>query len=111
MNPDGGVPFLAEKDVWISALAGRTLSELAPARGPVPRIGEFVADRQLPDGGWGFCRDTAQQAEAEDPAFAARLRKTWQHANPERGSVVNRIAGKASGKVVQARDMNGDVTF
>jgi hypothetical protein len=52
-----------------------------------------------------------EQAEAEDPAFAARLRKTWQHANPERGSVVNRIAGKASGKVVQARDMNGDVTF
>jgi hypothetical protein len=75
MNPDGGVPFLAEKDVWISALAGRTLSELAPARGPVPRIGEFVADRQLPDGGWGFCRDTAQQAEAEDPAFAAKPRK------------------------------------
>jgi hypothetical protein len=26
MNPDGGVPFLAEKDVWISALAGRALS-------------------------------------------------------------------------------------
>jgi hypothetical protein len=52
-----------------------------------------------------------EQAVVEDPVFAADLRQMWQHANPGRGSVVNQIAGNVSGKVVQARDINGNVTF
>jgi len=49
---------------------------------------------------------------AEDPRFAAELRERWnsvQHA--ETGGVINEISGNVSGKVVQARDITGNITF
>jgi hypothetical protein len=50
-------------------------------------------------------------AEAEDPAFGAALRHTWQQVNVSRGGVVNQVTGNVSGKVVQARDIDGDINF
>lgn len=55
------------------------------------------------------------RAESSDPEFSAELRAIWrevsveQHA--ERGGVVNQISGNVSGTVVQARDIQGGVTF
>ncbi len=54
-------------------------------------------------------------AEAEDAEFAEALRTEWrtvqvdQHA--ERGGVTNSVTGNVSGKVVQARDIHGNVSF
>lgn len=54
-------------------------------------------------------------AEAEDAGFAEALRTEWgtvqvdQHA--EQGGVTNSVTGNVSGKVVQARDINGNVSF
>jgi hypothetical protein len=50
-------------------------------------------------------------AEAEDPAFSAELRHTWQEVNATRGGVVNQILGNVSGKVVQARDIQGGISL
>ena len=50
-------------------------------------------------------------AEAEDPAFATELRNTWQQVAAREGGVVNQISGNVSGKVVQARDIEGGVSF
>lgn len=50
-------------------------------------------------------------AEVEDPAFGAALRRTWQQVSASRGGVVNQITGNVSGKVVQARDIEGDISF
>ncbi|HEX5401009.1 MAG TPA: hypothetical protein VFX16_01760 [Pseudonocardiaceae bacterium] len=53
------------------------------------------------------------QVEAEDPEFAGQLRATWaavsQHA--EGDGVTNQISGPVSGRVVQARDITGDINF
>lgn len=49
--------------------------------------------------------------EAEDPQFAAELRATWQQVQADRGGVVNQITGNVTGKVVQARDIEGGVSF
>lgn len=49
--------------------------------------------------------------EADDPTFRAELRQTWQQINVEEGGVVNQITGDVSGKVVQARDIKGNITF
>jgi len=49
--------------------------------------------------------------EAQDPAFGVELRNTWQLVNAESGGVVNQITGNVSGKVVQARDIEGGVSF
>lgn len=50
-------------------------------------------------------------AEAEEPVFGIELRQTWQQVNADRGAVVNQITGNVSGRVVQARDIHGDITF
>lgn len=53
--------------------------------------------------------------EAADPEFKAALRAEWakvgveQHA--DHGAVTNQVTGDVSGKVVQARDIHGDITF
>jgi hypothetical protein len=49
--------------------------------------------------------------EAEDPAFGEELRRTWQHVSASRGGVVNQVTGNVSGKVVQARDIKGGISF
>ena len=50
-------------------------------------------------------------AEVDDPAFGVELRHTWQQVSASRGGVVNQITGNVSGKVVQARDIEGDISF
>ncbi|MQA08570.1 MAG: hypothetical protein GEU98_08445 [Pseudonocardiaceae bacterium] len=54
-----------------------------------------------------------ESAEHEDPEFAGALRaewqQVWQHA--ESGGVTNQISGSVDGKVVQARDIHGDISF
>lgn len=50
-------------------------------------------------------------AAAEDPAFGADLRHTWQRVAADHGSVINQASGTVSGKVVQARDVNGGISF
>lgn len=51
------------------------------------------------------------EAEAEDPTFAAELRHVWQQVHATEGGVVNQIGGNVTGKVVQARDIEGDISF
>ena len=54
-------------------------------------------------------------AEATDPRFARELREAWgqvsidQHV--DNGGVVNQVTGTVTGKVVQARDIQGGVSF
>ncbi|MEJ2856632.1 MULTISPECIES: hypothetical protein [unclassified Saccharothrix] len=50
--------------------------------------------------------EVLRRAEAEDPAFAARLRR--EH---ERGRVTNRVTGRVTGLVVQAEEITGDITL
>jgi hypothetical protein len=52
------------------------------------------------------------RAEAEDPAFSAELRERWRTASVEQhGGVNNQVSGTVSGKVLQARDISGDISF
>ncbi len=49
--------------------------------------------------------------ETEDPAFGVELRQVWQQVNASGDGVVNQITGNVSGKVVQARDIEGGISF
>ncbi|WP_206786265.1 hypothetical protein [Amycolatopsis sp. MtRt-6] len=51
------------------------------------------------------------EAEAADGEFAEALRAEWQQISLDRGSVSNQVTGNVTGKVVQARDIHGDITF
>ncbi|MGW5055686.1 hypothetical protein [Actinokineospora sp. NPDC004072] len=55
------------------------------------------------------------RAEAADPDFATALRAEWNatqiHNVVDNGSVSNQISGRVSGNVVQAKDIQGNITF
>lgn len=54
-------------------------------------------------------QDKLTAARDSDPVFAEQLNREWEQAKT--GGVVNIISGKVSGKVVQARDIHGDISF
>jgi hypothetical protein len=49
--------------------------------------------------------------EAESPEFHDALRAAWSEQHADHGGVNNQITGNVSGKVVQARDIHGDISF
>jgi hypothetical protein len=53
------------------------------------------------------------EVEVEDPEFGTRLRATWAQVaqRADHGGVTNQITGTVTGKVVQARDIHGDISF
>jgi hypothetical protein len=55
-----------------------------------------------------------ERAEAEDPQFATELRQQWNSISVQQadhGSVNNQISGTVTGNVVQARDIQGGISF
>jgi hypothetical protein len=56
-----------------------------------------------------------ERAEQEDAAFGARLRAGWAQFVAEQrvedNRVTNQVTGRVSGKVVQARDIQGGVSM
>jgi putative IMPACT (imprinted ancient) family translation regulator len=55
-----------------------------------------------------------EDAERNDPAFSRELRTEWQASlsqHAETGGVINQVSGELSGKVVQARDVQGNVSL
>lgn len=50
-------------------------------------------------------------AQHEDPGFAGQLRTEWRAVQAGSGSVSQSVSGMVSGNVVQARDIQGGVTF
>src|SRR5262249_44758370 len=49
-------------------------------------------------------------AQEADPEFAEALRAAWEQ-RAESGGVINQITGTVHGKVVQARDIHGNISF
>src|SRR5262249_49419850 len=85
--------------------AGRdkAAEKLAAAEGAEPESAEVAAlAQELAD------------AERDDPEFAAELRAEWAgyvSQSAERGAIANQVGGAVSGKVVQARDIEGGVSL
>ncbi|WP_410675543.1 hypothetical protein [Amycolatopsis sp. cmx-4-68] len=59
--------------------------------------------------------ETLEAKQAADPEFARQLHAEWQRSavaqQAETGGVTNQVSGNVSGKVLQARDIHGDITF
>ncbi|MDO0917536.1 prenyltransferase/squalene oxidase repeat-containing protein [Streptomyces sp. DT2A-34] len=72
VNPDGGAPFIAGQEVWVTALAGTALAGAGDPAAVVPRMASYIADRQLADGGWGY-DETTTQSDVDDTSRCAVL--------------------------------------
>jgi hypothetical protein len=51
------------------------------------------------------------EAANTDPEFSAALQATWAHLSASTGGVVNQVSGTVHGNLVQARDIQGGITF
>jgi hypothetical protein len=60
-------------------------------------------------------RDELARATADDPVFDEELRRHWMdlepHLTADAGGVVNNLSGSVGGNVVQARDVQGGISF
>lgn len=62
----------------------------------------------------GQLAEALDMAQQEDGEFAEQLREEWQKiisVQAGSGSVTQTISGNVTGKVVQARDIQGGITF
>ncbi|MEC3979885.1 hypothetical protein [Amycolatopsis sp. H20-H5] len=59
--------------------------------------------------------EALEAKRAEDPVFDEQVGAEWERATIEQhadsGGVTNQVSGQVSGKVLQARDIQGGVTF
>lgn len=51
------------------------------------------------------------EATHTDPDFAAALTATWAQLSASHDGVINQVSGTIRGNVVQARDIQGNITF
>ena len=51
------------------------------------------------------------EVEAEDAEFAEALRAEWRKVSLSQGDVHNSVTGNVTGKVVQARDIHGNISL
>ena len=59
----------------------------------------------------GELAQVLDEVQQEDPAFAEELRTQWHAVQSGSGDVHQSITGTVSGRVVQARDIQGGITF
>ena len=77
---------------------GAAALDAAVAAGPEsPEVGELAA--------------ALDAAVVDDPAFAEELRTQWHAVQSGSGDVHQSITGNVSGRVIQARDIQGGITF
>ncbi|WP_055534893.1 prenyltransferase/squalene oxidase repeat-containing protein [Streptomyces graminilatus] len=98
---DGGMPFVAGQEVFVTALAGTVLASAGDRRGVVPRMAAYVAGRQFADGGWGY-EETTTQSDVDDTGRCARLLRlagpdTYGHQLGRAGDYLHRTADGAGG--------------
>lgn len=77
MRADGGVPFVPDVDVWLTALAGFSMARLPGAKLDLEPLAEYIARQQLASGAWAF-RSGVQTADADDTGMCVSFLNCWQ---------------------------------
>ncbi|OXM45986.1 hypothetical protein CFP71_37490 [Amycolatopsis thailandensis] len=64
---DGGLPFIADEDTWVTGLTTLTLLDSGLPPTLLAGAARYLADQQLPSGGWGYS-ETVDQSDIDDTA-------------------------------------------
>ncbi|MFI9764995.1 prenyltransferase/squalene oxidase repeat-containing protein [Streptomyces sp. NPDC051963] len=66
-NSDGGLPFIAGQEIFVTALAGRALAAARAPQSLLIQMGDRISGLQQRDGGWGYT-ETTSQTDVDDTA-------------------------------------------
>ncbi|MEU7011466.1 prenyltransferase/squalene oxidase repeat-containing protein [Streptomyces sp. NPDC046332] len=69
-NPDGGVPPMANLDVFSTGPAGLALARAGADRALLHRMCDYLIGRQMPDGGWSF-GENMRHSDVDASSYAA----------------------------------------
>lgn len=69
-NPDGGVPPMANLDVFHTGPAGLALARAGADRALLHRMCDYLIGQQMPDGGWAFGEDM-RHSDVDASSYAA----------------------------------------
>lgn len=73
-NPDGGFPFIAGWEPFLTAVAGYGLARAGASPARLRRMGDFLGAHQGPDGGWPYAPRVHQSDADCSPFCTAFLR-------------------------------------
>lgn len=68
LTPDGGVPFVPDIDIWLTALTGFLFSSRGVLPGIRRRMAAYIVRVQHRDGGWGFSEEV-RESDVDDAAL------------------------------------------
>ncbi|MFH9721980.1 prenyltransferase/squalene oxidase repeat-containing protein [Streptomyces sp. NPDC017254] len=80
LREDGGLPFITGMDVFATATGGLALAGAGAPAHTLRVLAAALAERQNPDGGWGFDREV-DQSDVDDTSYCVEFLRT---AAPER---------------------------
>lgn len=66
---DGGVPFIANEDLWVTCLSGQVIAEARPSTCDLNALARFLAARQQSNGGWAYA-EGVRQTDADDTSVS-----------------------------------------
>ncbi len=68
ITSDGGVPFVPDIDIWLTAMGGYLLSGRGTRSATRDKMAEYIAGAQHATGGWGFSEEV-RAADVDDTAL------------------------------------------
>jgi prenyltransferase beta subunit len=69
LRDDGGIPFIADEDVWVTCLSGYVLAGARPSTCDLNKVARYVAGLQAENGGWAYS-EGVRQTDADDTCVA-----------------------------------------
>jgi len=69
MRDDGGVPFIADEDTWVTCLSAHILAEARPSTCDLNAVARYLLSEQRPDGGWAYSQGV-RQTDADDTSIS-----------------------------------------
>ncbi|MEZ4385356.1 MAG: prenyltransferase/squalene oxidase repeat-containing protein [Nannocystaceae bacterium] len=69
LREDGGIPFIADEDVWVTCLSGYVLAMARPSTCDLNKVAGYVTRLQADNGGWPYS-EGVRQTDADDTFIA-----------------------------------------
>ncbi|MEV3855310.1 prenyltransferase/squalene oxidase repeat-containing protein [Streptomyces sp. NPDC050095] len=114
-NPDGGLPFITDMNVWLTALAGLALTRVDADPALLRRMGDYLAIHQAPDGGWSYTESVAQ-TDVDDTSCSAEFLSALDQSRyadelNRAGQYLTRIANQDGGFPTYRREHASEATM
>ncbi|HGG57309.1 MAG TPA: hypothetical protein ENK31_05890, partial [Nannocystis exedens] len=69
IREDGGIPFIANEDTWVTCLSAHILAEARPSTCDLNAVARYLVSEQHKNGGWAYS-EGVRQTDADDTSIS-----------------------------------------